>query len=120
MRTDEAPLVRHRSPTGKSWYELGCYSAITLDRRIETAAARYREDRITFVSKERPASATIGEIIHDAERVADALWTLGVRAGDRVAIQIPNWRDGYLLYLAILRLGAAFVPIVTTYADSEV
>jgi acyl-CoA synthetase (AMP-forming)/AMP-acid ligase II len=120
MRTDEAPVVRHHSPTGKSWYELGCYSSITLDRRIETAAARYPEDRITFVSDERPASTTIAAIIRDAEQVSSALWALGVRGGDRIAIQVPNWREGYLLNLASLRIGAAFVPIVTTYGDSEI
>jgi hypothetical protein len=97
MRPSEAPIVRHGSPAGKSWYELGCYSSTTLDRRIEKAAARYPEDRITFVSKERPSTTSIRQIMRAAELVASALWALGVRAGDRVAIQIPNWREGYLL-----------------------
>jgi acyl-CoA synthetase (AMP-forming)/AMP-acid ligase II len=119
MRKNEAPLVRHHDPTGRSWYDLGCYSSATLDQRIEASAARWPNDRIVFVSEQRPSNSTIGEILRDSERVSKALWALGVRAGDRIGIQVPNWREGYLAYLGALRIGAAFVPIVPTYADAE-
>ena len=33
---------------------------------------------------------------------------------------MPNWHEGYLAYLAILRIGATYVPVVPTYADAEI
>jgi cyclohexanecarboxylate-CoA ligase len=120
MRKDEAPLVHHRHPSGKSWYDLGLYSSLTLDRRIEASASLWPNDQMVFVSEERPSTTTIGGILRDSERVAGALWALGIRATDRVAIQVPNWHEGYLAYLAILRIGATYVPVVPTYADAEI
>jgi acyl-CoA synthetase (AMP-forming)/AMP-acid ligase II len=120
MAKAEAPLVHHRSPDGRSWYDLGCYSSVTLDRRLEASASKWANDPIVFLSEQRPAKTTIGDLMRDAERASNALWALGVRAGDRIAIQVPNWREGYLVYLGALRIGAAFVPVVPTYAESEI
>jgi acyl-CoA synthetase (AMP-forming)/AMP-acid ligase II len=120
MAKAEAPLVHHRSPDGRSWHDLGCYSSVTLDRRLEASASKWANDPMVFLSEQRPAKTTIGELMRDAERASNALWALGVRAGDRIAIQVPNWREGYLVYLGALRIGAAFVPVVPTYAESEI
>jgi acyl-CoA synthetase (AMP-forming)/AMP-acid ligase II len=120
MAKVEAPLVHHRSCDGRSWYDLGHHSSITLDRRLEASASKWANDSIVFLSEQRPAKTTIGQLMRDAERVSNALWALGVRAGDRLAIQVPNWLEGYLLYLGALRIGAAFVPVVPTYAEAEI
>jgi acyl-CoA synthetase (AMP-forming)/AMP-acid ligase II len=120
MARNEAPLVHHLSPDGRSWYDLGCYSSITLDRRLEESASKWAEAPMVFLSEQRPARSTIGEIMRDAAATSKALWAIGVRPGDRVAIQVPNWREGYLVYLGALRIGAAFVPVVPTYAESEI
>lgn len=120
MAKAEAPLVHHRSPDGRSWYDLGLYSAVTLDRRLEKTASKWASNPMVFLSEQRPANTTIGELMRDAEAVSNALWALGVRAGDRVAIQVPNWREGYLVYLGALRIGAAFVPVVPTYGEPEI
>jgi len=120
MARNEAPLVHHRSPDGRSWYELGCYSSVTLDRRLEESAAKWSDVPMVFLSEQRPAKTTVGEIMRDAAATSKALWAIGVRPGNRVAIQVPNWREGYLVYLGALRIGAAFVPVVPTYAEAEI
>src|SRR5690606_38162130 len=62
---------------------------------------------------------TVGDLLQDAGAVAAGLWALGVHAGDRVAIHLPNWREALLLYLGALRIGAVSVPIVPTCGDVE-
>jgi malonyl-CoA/methylmalonyl-CoA synthetase len=52
-------------------------------------------------------------------RFAAALLRLGVRPGDRVAVQVEKSPEAILLYLACLRLGAAFVPINSANTSAE-
>jgi acyl-CoA synthetase (AMP-forming)/AMP-acid ligase II len=49
-----------------------------------------------------------------------ALLRRGVRPGDRVAVQLPNWAEFVVSYLAIARIGAVMVPIMTVYRHTEV
>ena len=57
---------------------------------------------------------------HDAYRIARWLRSVGVVAGDRVAIQLPNWAEFVTVYLAIARIGAILVPIMPVYRANEV
>jgi cyclohexanecarboxylate-CoA ligase/acyl-CoA synthetase len=49
-----------------------------------------------------------------------ALLRAGVRRGDRVAVQLPNWVEFAVAYLAIARIGAVMVPIMTVYRHAEI
>ncbi len=53
------------------------------------------------------------------ERFAGALHELGVRRGDVVAIQLPNWWQVSTLVLACARIGAVTVPITTSIRPRE-
>jgi cyclohexanecarboxylate-CoA ligase/acyl-CoA synthetase len=55
-----------------------------------------------------------------AYRLAATLLREGVRPGDRVAVQLPNWAEFAISYLALARLGAVMVPIMTVYRATEV
>ncbi|MCW2720772.1 MAG: hypothetical protein QOG20_2630 [Pseudonocardiales bacterium] len=55
-----------------------------------------------------------------AYRLGARLRELGVRPGDRVAVQLPNWAEFAVSYLAIARIGAVTVPIMTVYRHTEV
>ena len=52
--------------------------------------------------------------------LAHALVALGVRAGDRVAVQVEKSAEAVLLYLASLRVGAVYLPLNTGYTAAEV
>jgi acyl-CoA synthetase (AMP-forming)/AMP-acid ligase II len=54
-----------------------------------------------------------------AWRTAAALRSLGVARGDRVAIQLPNWHEFAVVYLAAARIGAIVVPIMPVYRHNE-
>jgi long-chain acyl-CoA synthetase len=55
-----------------------------------------------------------------AARVAAALRRLGVAAGDRVVVMLPNCPEVMQAYGGILRLGAVIVPIVFLLSADEV
>src|SRR3984957_20640159 len=57
----------------------------------------------------------------------DQAWTLaaslagqGIGRGDRVAVQLPNWSEFFLVYAACARLGAVVIPIAPVYRAGEV
>src|SRR5690606_20457608 len=53
-------------------------------------------------------------------RIARLLGDCGVRPGDRVAAQVEKSPEALLLYLAVLRSGAVYLPLNTAYKGSEV
>ncbi|WP_264210752.1 malonate--CoA ligase [Leisingera thetidis] len=53
-------------------------------------------------------------------RFATALEELGVRSGDRVAVQVDKSPEAVLLYLACLRTGSLFLPLNTAYTGAEI
>jgi malonyl-CoA/methylmalonyl-CoA synthetase len=65
-------------------------------------------------------SLTFGEIAARSECVAEALAARGLRAGDRLAVQLPNGLAFLDLFLACLRLRAIFVPVSVLYREREV
>src|SRR5205807_1927590 len=52
-------------------------------------------------------------------RYARILVDLGVRPGDRVAVQVEKTPQAVLLYLATLRAGAVYLPLNTAYTLAE-
>src|SRR5882724_3572457 len=60
------------------------------------------------------------DLYDESGLVAVALRDLGVVPGDRVAVRVEKSAQAVLLYVACLRLGAAFVPVNTAYSAAEV
>ena len=52
-------------------------------------------------------------------RIAGAMDTLGIRPGDRVAVQVEKSAEALILYLACLRSGAVYLPLNTAYTLAE-
>lgn len=53
-------------------------------------------------------------------QMANLLTSLGVAAGDRVAVQVEKTPEALALYLAALRSGAVFLPLNTAYTPAEI
>jgi malonyl-CoA/methylmalonyl-CoA synthetase len=64
-------------------------------------------------------SITYGDMLTRSAQLAQALSQLGVKAGDRVAVQIEKSPEALFLYLACLRAGAVFLPLNTAYTLTE-
>jgi malonyl-CoA/methylmalonyl-CoA synthetase len=76
---------------------------------------------------DRPALETpeglrlsFSDLVEATGRTANALVSLGVEPGDRVAVQVEKSVANLVLYLACLRAGAVFLPLNTAYTLSEV
>jgi len=55
-----------------------------------------------------------------AYRLGAALLGLGLRPGDRVQVQLPNWNEFVVVYVALARIGAVLVPTMPIYRHDEV
>ncbi|HMN70449.1 MAG TPA: cyclohexanecarboxylate-CoA ligase [Rhodoblastus sp.] len=62
---------------------------------------------------------TYREMATLADRIAVGLWRLGVRRNDVVAMQLPNWWQFPLLYLACTRIGAVLNPLMPIFRERE-
>jgi acyl-CoA synthetase (AMP-forming)/AMP-acid ligase II len=110
---DRAALVRR-------WYEQGHYTANTFADEFRLGAAAYPETRIVFESETRPGEVQLAALHERGTRLASALASLGLRPGDAIACQVPNWLEGALVYHAALTLGLIVVPIIHIYGPAEV
>jgi len=62
---------------------------------------------------------TYRELARMADRIAVGLHRLGVRRGDVVACQLPNWWQFTVTYLACARLGAVLNPLMHIFRERE-
>lgn len=72
------------------------------------AAGRPDADYLQF--GDRPA-VTFGRVDSDSTRVANSLRRLGIGAGDRVAMLLPNCEEIVTTWFAAAKLGAVEVPV---------
>jgi len=110
------PRVWHRS------YDPGvppslAYEPLTLPQLLERAAAQYGNAPAILFHNCR---LTYRELADAVDSLANALRSLGVRPGTRVAIQLPNIPQVVIAYYATLRLGAHAVLTNPLYVAREI
>ncbi len=88
--------------------------AVPLRRTPEKVALRFREP-----SGEETVH-TYGRLFAAADALAAGLAASGVGKGDRVAFFLGNRPEFAVAYLAVIRLGAAMVPINLAYRRREI
>ncbi|MFN3523639.1 MAG: AMP-binding protein [Phenylobacterium sp.] len=84
-------------------------------------ASRFPQDRAKpcFLTPDGGA-VSYGELEAGAGRLAALLRAKGVRTGDRIAVQAPKSPQMVMLWLATLKVGAAFLPLNTAYTAAEI
>jgi len=65
------------------------------------------------------ACTSYAELAERVERAAQALWDLGVRPGERVALVLPNCPQHVVAFYAVLRLGGIVVEHNPLYTAPE-
>ncbi|SEF66490.1 malonate--CoA ligase [Bosea lathyri] len=60
------------------------------------------------------------DMLDASARSANALVTLGVKPGDRVAVQVEKSIEALMLYLGTVRAGAIFLPLNSAYTPAEI
>ena len=89
---------------------------ITMPEVLARTAKKY-PDRTSFIFMGRKIS--YAELDKLTDRFANGLRDIGVKAGDRVALILPNIPQIIIAYFAIWRLGATPVPNNPLYTDRE-
>jgi cyclohexanecarboxylate-CoA ligase len=105
------------SPLAALYTEIGAWEGRLIDEFPAEVAER-EPDRQAIVDRERRAS--YAELCAAAERAAGMLARLGVRSGDVVSFQLPNWLEAAIVHYATVRLGAVSNPIIPIYRGREV
>jgi acyl-CoA synthetase (AMP-forming)/AMP-acid ligase II len=96
----------------KGWWRDGSAAAL-LDHWAEATPDR------CFVS-DGTVDLDYGTVRRRARGFGAALLRRGVKPGERVVVQLPNWAEFVIAYMAITRIGAVMVPIMPVYRNHEV
>lgn len=104
--------------TGAS--EIAAPEPITVVDAIAATARSHPETTVIIDSVLNPAVTTLAELFDESCRVSAGLTAYGIRPGDVVATQIPNWRECIVAHTAVWMAGAVLVPVVPTYGPHEV
>lgn len=77
--------------------------------QVFASHAREHPERALIVSGGR--TMTYGQVDVRSSALAAALSELGIEAGDRIAINLPNWPEWIVSLVAAVKLGATVVPV---------
>jgi acyl-coenzyme A synthetase/AMP-(fatty) acid ligase len=102
---------------GAAYRQQGWWQARTLPSYLDEFIAS-SPDRLFVTDGTR--SLSYAQVGGEAYRFGAALRELGVRRGDRVVVQLPNWAEFVIAYLALTRIGAVTVPVMPIYRHHEV
>ncbi|MEM9255028.1 MAG: AMP-binding protein [Pseudomonadota bacterium] len=68
---------------------------------------------------EGEAAITYGSVADEARRLAAGLRQLGLKKGDVISFQLPNWRESVVVDIAASALGLIVNPVIPIYRDRE-
>jgi cyclohexanecarboxylate-CoA ligase len=108
---------RYSADEVQAHYDSGCWSTETLGDLISRQARSWGDK--TFIT-DGDVSYTYAALRDVSARLAVGLRERGLRAGDRVAVQLPNWSEFAVVAAAVAALGAVMVPIMPIYRRDEV
>ncbi len=112
-----ASLPPHHAPFAETYRARGDWISGPAPDPLRDVAAR-TPDKIAVI--DRNSAMTYGELDAAVRRFAAGLWAKGLRPGARVAIQLPNWREFVIAQQAVLRIGAAYVPLLPQLRAADV
>ena len=82
------------------------------------AAVAEAPDKVAII--DRKSRYTYKELNRLVDRAALGLQQLGVKKGDVVSLQLPNWNEFIILHYAITRIGAITNPLIPIYREREI
>jgi long-chain acyl-CoA synthetase len=107
------PWIAHYDPNVPARIE---YPEITLPEFFRQTAVRFPKRTATVFHEWRQRYA---EVDRDIDALAAGLRDLGIEAGDRVALMLPNVPQYVVAFFGILRAGAIVVPTNPLYTEHE-
>jgi long-chain acyl-CoA synthetase len=111
--TDQQPWVKNYQPGVPAEIDLPTESLVSMLERSVAEAGDH--PALEFFGRR----TTYTELGGQVDRAAEGLRRLGVRAGDRVALILPNCPQHVVAFYAVLRLGAVVVEHNPLYTSRE-
>ncbi len=112
--------VRSIPPALSRHYEaMGWWTRETLGEILAEGLNKHSDKGFHVHSVVRPYTGTFADVELVARRLAAGLWARGIRPGDVIAFQLPNWMEAAATFWASSLLGAVTVPIVHFYGPRE-
>lgn len=74
----------------------------------------------TFLELAGGVTLSYRDMFARSAQYAGALLKLGVKPGDRVAVQVDKTPEALMVYLGTIRAGGVFLPLNTAYTPSEI
>ena len=81
-------------------------------------AVKKSPDKVAIVDKK--SRYTYKQLSHLVDRAALGLMNEGLKKGDVISLQLPNWNEFIILHLAATRIGAITNPLIPIYRDREI
>lgn len=97
--------------------QLGYWRGEPLGHLLQQSARRH-PDRLALVCGAR--RWTYAELDARCDRLARGFWTLGLRQGDRVIVQLPNVAEFFVTCFALWRIGAWPVMALPAHRQAEI
>lgn len=90
---------------------------MNLRELVEGQAEKYKDKVFLYWKDETVSYAQLNEFTN---KVANFLYDIGIRKGDKVSVYLPNMLEYVYLYLGIPRIGAVIGPVNALFKAREV
>ena len=101
----------------EQYYQSGAWSTETFH---DLLLQRVNDQPDKVFATDGTRSLTFRELFDSGQRLAVGLHRYGLRRGDTVAVQLPNWVEFIEVLAALSRLGVVMVPIMPIYRRDDV
>ncbi|HLT11156.1 MAG TPA: AMP-binding protein, partial [Micromonosporaceae bacterium] len=110
--THERNLGRYTSQQVEEFYASGQWADENFTELLR-ARAESTPDKIFLTDGAQ--ELTFSQLYDKSQQLALGLRRTGLRSGDRVAVQLPNWGEFVVVAAALTRIGVVTVPIMPIY-----
>jgi len=107
----------YKKEDAEKYNRLGWWAGLTLGDILDKAADIYPNKEALVDGRSRLTYSQVREM---ANRLAISLMELGIKAMDRVLVQLPNWREFVYSYFALQKIGAIPVLLIDRYRPYEI
>tara|TARA_B100000945_G_scaffold287326_1_gene258860 strand:- start:616 stop:2151 length:1536 start_codon:yes stop_codon:yes gene_type:complete len=95
------------------------YESNHLAKHLRTASLK-QNDAVFIHNHENDQLISFENFFQNAEKIASALISAGIKPGDRVAMQVEKSSNVVELYFGTILAGACFLPLNTAYVSEEI
>lgn len=94
---------------------------LVLSSAVRELATKHPDDAAVIeVGGPSPVTTSWSQLQAQADKVSAMLLELGVRRGEAVSLQLPNWVEFVAVTLGIMQIGAVVTPIMPVFGAHEI